>query len=161
MEFIVHMVYMYIFFLSLKYIFVILPHMYIRYLYGKLHSHGFAFKVQTSEISFLSHMHVINRESYGKFIGYNCFLFLSLKYSQFSHLHVEYRWRALPRFGPVRRLCTQIMARSTDRHLEITEVLVILTNTCTRYLFGELRGLLLLKMAKSVDQYLERRFSSS
>lgn len=36
------------FFLSLKYIFVILPHMYIRYLYGKLHSHGFAFKVQTA-----------------------------------------------------------------------------------------------------------------
>lgn len=112
-----------------------------------------------SEISFFSHIHAINRESFGKFIGYNCFLFLSLKYSQFSHLHVVYRWWALLRFGPVRRLRTQIMARSTDRHLEITEVLVILTNTCTRYLFGVMRGLL--KMAKSADQYLERRFLSS
>lgn len=112
-----------------------------------------------SEISFFSHIHAINRESFGKFIGYNCFLFLSLKYSQFSHVHVVYRWWALLRFGPVRRLRTQIMARSTDRHLEITEVLVILTNTCTRYLFGVMRGLL--KMAKSADQYLERRFLSS
>lgn len=107
-------------------IFVILPHMYIRYLYGELTLTGpLALWARETALPskykppscylwntvILTYTRVINRESFGEFIGYSfCFYHWNIRNSLMYTLSIGRvsLSRALLPFGPVRRLCPRI-----------------------------------------------------